>query len=290
MSDDEGEADDLRPDDSVESTPSDAPAIDAEDPQITDATVGEAASAESDDHPSEASPLAPDGKRFKQVWARAKAAEAKLQEEREAKARLEGELSVLKTAPKAETPKAEPRLTWAQLQTAIDNGQLTQTQALEYREETLKKELDAKWEAKLRQERETHSRVTTVSSELAQYRTVLPASVTPGTPERQKVEAAFVDLVQLGYDPQDPRTELLAARQAFGSIAVLKDKKAAAASPQGRETMQDMPANGKPKADAKDPLKTISAAQRTHYQRMIDRGMYKGWAEVREELAFVPPR
>ena len=280
----DGEIDELRPDDSVDPAPADAPAPDAEDPQIIDPAVDEAAPAESDDHPPEASPLAPEGKRFKQVWARAKAAEAKLQEEREAKARLEGELSVLKTAPKAEQPKAEPRLTWAQLQAAIDDGKITQTQAFEYREETLKKDLDAKWEAKLRQERETHTRVTTVSSELAQYRTVLPASVTPGTPERQKVEAVFLDLVQLGYDPQDPRTELLAARQAFGSIATLKDRKAAAALPQGRETMQDIPANGKPKSDAKDPLKTISAAQRTHYQRMIDRGMYKNWNEVRDEL------
>ena len=54
--------------------------------------------------------------------------------------------------------------------------------------------------------------------------------------------------------------------------------------------MQDIPASGKPKTDPKDPLKTITGEQRKYYQRMIDKGQYKGWAEVRDELAFVLPR
>jgi hypothetical protein len=54
--------------------------------------------------------------------------------------------------------------------------------------------------------------------------------------------------------------------------------------------MQDIAASGKPKPSEKDPLKDLSSSQRQHYQRMIDKGVYKGWAEVKEELAFVPPR
>ena len=54
--------------------------------------------------------------------------------------------------------------------------------------------------------------------------------------------------------------------------------------------MQDIATTGKPKADAKDPLKTITGEQRKYYQRMIDKGQYKGWADVREELTYTPKR
>lgn len=282
---------DLRPDDSAlpaTGTP-DAPHDDAA-PDLDDAgeTDSHTAGADRADEPA---PLEPNGTRFKQVWARAKSAESKLHEEREARARVEGELSALKATP--QTPvetKADPRLTWAQLQAGIEDGRISQAQAFDYRDETIKKEMEAKFDTKLKQDRETRDRGTTVHTELSQYRTLLPESVTPGTPERKKVEAAFLDLVQLGYDHMDPRTELLAARQAFGSVSLLKERQAAKSIPQERDTMQDIAAAGKPKPDAKDPLKTISSDQRKHYQRMIDRGMYKGWSEVREELQFVPPR
>ena len=110
MGDGEDNTDDLRPDDPVESPTEAAEAPHDEAPQAPDSTVDEAAPAEGADHPPADSPLAPGGARFKQVWARAKAAEAKLQEEREAKARLEGELSVLKTTPKVEPPKAKGKV------------------------------------------------------------------------------------------------------------------------------------------------------------------------------------
>src|SRR6185295_10146617 len=80
---------------------------DAPDAPNPDALADEGVPGETDAHP-----LAPEGKRFKQVYARAKDAETKLQQLREEKARLEGQLEATRTAPPVPEPKVEPRLTW----------------------------------------------------------------------------------------------------------------------------------------------------------------------------------
>lgn len=233
-------------------------------------------------------PLEPGGKRFNQVYARAKDAEARLQSERERAARLEGELEALKrtpTEPKTATP---PRYTAAQLQAMIDEGKATVGQVLAYQEETLKKELAAEVDKKVSETLSTHQRGSTVQTELNEYKTLVPEALQVGTPENQKVLKEFSYLVNLGYDRNDPRTEVLAARAAFGAVDSLKNKLSAKAIPTGRDTMQDTTASGKPKPSEKDPLKDLTARERQHYQHMIDRGVYSGWAEVKEELAFVP--
>jgi hypothetical protein len=118
----------------------------------------------------------------------------------------------------------------------------------------------------------------------------MPAILSVGTPERQKIEREFTYLVSLGYDAKDLRTELLACRTALGDIQQIKEKQLARDIPSQRGTMQDIPANGKPKTDGKDSLKAITASERKHYQHMIDIGQYKGWADVRAELDYTPKR
>jgi hypothetical protein len=266
-----------------------ASAFSDEPPAEPDAGVGTGPDTSGTTDPDDApapSPLEPGGVRFKQVYARAKDAETKLQELREEKARLEGQLEATRTQAPLPEPKPEPRLAWTQLEAGIAEGKITQAQALEYRDETLRQEFTRK----LHEERTTRDRHSTVSGELAQYKTLAPEILSGGTPERKRVEQEFTYLVSLGYDAKDLRTELLACRTALGDITSLKAKQSASQIPAGRTTMQDMAANGKPKPDAKDPLKAISGEQRQYYQRMIDRGHYKGWAQVREELTFTPKR
>jgi len=286
---DEKESDALRPDDSADQaqespepkTPYAAP--------ISDAAVG-ADDGQGDAGEAGASPLEPGGARFKQVWARAKTAEAEAQQLREAKARLEGQLEATRTAAPVTESKPEPRLTWAQLEAGIEEGKITRAQAMDYREESIRKELEVKFDNRLKNVLATHSRGATVQSEIEQYKSTVPEIKTKGTPERIKLEQEFSYLVSLGYDENDSRTELLACRTTFGDVKVAQERQAAKTTIQERDTMQDIPASGKPKPDAKDPLKTITGEQRKYYQRMIDKGQYKGWAEVREELAFVPQR
>lgn len=268
-----------------------AEAVKPDDVAETTATEGQhdAAEAESRD-PGTSHPLEPGGKRFSQVYARAKDAEAKLQSEREQRARLEGELAALKRAsaePKAETA---PRYTASQLQAMIDEGKATVGQVLAYQEETIKKELAATVEKKVAETLSTQHQGSTVEQELQQYRKLVPEALQGGTPENQRLLREMNYLVSLGHNGEDKRTALIAARAAFGDPESLKTKRAAKAIPTGRDTMQDTTASGKPKPSEKDPLKDLTARQRTHYQHMIDRGVYSGWAEVKEELAFVPKR
>lgn len=281
--------DQIRQDDPDSSAPQgqiDLPSEPIAEPDAPDAASDDTHPDEGAGGEGEPSPLEPGGKRFKQVYARAKDAESKLQELREAKARLEGQLEATRTAPAVPEPKVEPRLTWTQLEAGIADGKITQAQALEYRDETLRQEFDRK----LQEDRRTRDRSTTVSGELAQYKQVVPEILSPGTPERQRVEQEFTYLVNLGYDAKDLRTELLACRNVLGDIQKVKERREARNIPSGRSTMQDIAAPGKPKPDAKDPLKDLTGAERKHYQKMIDRGVYKGWSEVKEELLFVPPR
>jgi hypothetical protein len=289
MPDDEVPDADLRLDDPApqaqESPSADVPDTDSG----PDASVGEV-DEQRDESPHEPAPLEPGGKRFKQVYARAKTAEAQLQQEREARARLEGQLEATRTAPPVGEPKAEPRLTWTQLQAGIQDGKITEVQARDYDRETIKQELRVELNQRLDQELTVKTRTNTVQSQLDDYKATVPEILTPGTPERVKLQAEFDYLVRMGYDAKDPRTDLIALRTTFGDVKVAKERREAKTGIKERETMQDIANSGKPKSDAKDPLKTITGEQRKYYQRMIDKGQYKGWAEVREELAFVPPR
>lgn len=243
-----------------------------------------------DEGEPESKPIKPFEKRLSQLYARTKSAEATAQQLREEKARLEGQLEATRTAPPVVEPKAEPRLSWTQLQAGIQDGKITEVQARDYDRETIKQELRVELNQRLDQELTVKTRATTVQSQLDDYKTTVPEILTPGTPERVKLQAEFDYLVRMGYDAKDPRTDLIALRTTFGDVKVAKDRREAKTGIQERETMQDIPASGKPKQDEKDPLKNITSEQKKYYQRMIDRGQYKGWKEVREELSFVPPR
>jgi len=236
-------------------------------------------------------PLEPGGKRFNQVYARWKDADGKYHVERERAARLEGELEALRKQPAAAPAAATPaRYTGAQLQSYIDEGKITVGQALAYQEESLKLETSRLVDQKVEEKLSTATRQSTVQREVSRYQEAIPDITVPGTEARQKLEREYAYLVNMGYDARDPKTEVLAARAAFGDPDLIKQRQAARTITTGRDTMQDIAANGKPKPSEKDPLKDLSSSQRQHYQRMIDKGVYKGWAEVKEELAFVPPR
>lgn len=279
------EADEVQQDDSIVQAEADTVISDAASTAEPDA-VAEDIVGEGNQVEAEPDALTPGiKKRLNQLYARTKGAESENQQLREKTARLEGQLEATRAAPPVTEQKVEPRLTWTQLQAGIDDGKITLAQALDYRDETNQKALEAKFEQRLKEAQTTHSRGTTVQSEIAQYKSTVPGIVTVGSPERVKVEQEFAYLVNsMGYDQKDPRTELLACRNVFGDVKTAQARQTARTTIPERETMQDMPSNGKPKPDPKDPLKTITGEQRKHYQRMIDKGVYTGWGEVRDEL------
>ncbi len=261
----------------------------------TEAQGSDAAQAEVVEKPEKVHPLEPKGERFQQIYARNKDNEAKYHAERERAARLEGELAALKaiqTTPKEPEAPPEPKYTWKQLQAAIDKGDITLADAMEYKERQFKR--DAQQEAKrLADARATEDRkVSTVHAEHERFVKAVPEVRDQTSPEFAKVAQEFQYLVKtLGWDEKDPRTEVAALRQAFGDPDTYVERKKASAIPdKGRETMQEQAASSsastKPKP--KDPLDSLSPKQKEHYNHMLRRGVYKNWGEIRDELTFVP--
>ena len=232
-------------------------------------------------------PLEPEGDRFKQVWARAKKAEeraaqveAEVRTEREERIRLEERLKA-----KESTAAQQPQLTWDQLQAAVDAGTLTMAKAFEIRDQ----QLYDRWQRDQAARDDTNARLASTSTEMAEYKKLVPTVLTPGSDERRKVEQEFGYLVQRLGRPstkeQELSMELAAARAAFGDLDTLRTKQQLASKPLGREPYMDTSsAQRKAPETKKDFRSTLSAREVAHYERMMRKGRYPGgWDDVKKE-------
>ena len=257
---------------------------------VTEALVTEVASdaPESKDPPA----LEPGGERFKQVWARAKAAEAKLesqaselQREREERIRLEERTKVQEETAK----KAEPEWSWDQLEGAIADGKITRAWANDYREKVVEERATKKAEQRLEAKLSSTSQQTTVQGEMDRYKRAVPEVMQPGSAERVKVEREYTYLTQtLGY-PATRATELAAMRAAFGDTDTVERAAVAKTSTTKEAYQETQSSSHKPTGKTTDPVKGLDDRTRKHYEKMIERGRYSGWDAVREELAWERP-
>ena len=236
--------------------------------------------------------LEPGGDRFKQVWARAKTAEAdretlraELQREREERIRLE-ERSKVQEEHKA---KAEPEYTWDQLEGLIADGKITLGKAAAYREDLVSKRAVEKAKAEMQAELHTTSARTTVASELARYKQAMPEILQSGTPERLKVEREYAYLTQtLGY-PGTLATELAATRAALGDTDTV-ERLAQSKRGMTKESLEETHSSTKrPTAKGPDLVGKLSPREKVHYEKMITNGRYADWNEVKAELEWERP-
>ena len=280
----------------AETAVSTAPAMETAKPTDTSVVTSETA---------ETHPLEPGGDRFKEVWARAKSAEAERDKWKEQAIRHEERAKVL--AEKAPKP-AEQEFTWPQLQQMIDDGKVTLAQALEYRETKVAQRVTADAEARVRATQSATQKQAFVEQELRRYAEAIPSLSNLTSEERQRAEREFQFVLSVdGLDsaeslsPSDRRRyELKALRAAFGSVETATASRATDRETRAnRETYMETATGGGGTATAtkgKDPLKGITAREREHYERMIRKGRYSDpkysdpWDEVRAELAFEPPR
>lgn len=246
---------------------------------------------------TEPHPLEPGGKRFDQVWKRAKTAEERLQDEREQRIRLEERLKVLEeTKQTAETQAADAKVyTWDQLENWIADGRITRAQAAEYREELVRKQVARDADAKAQARVEAAQKTQTVNQSLWAYRNALPALTDRTSPERLRAEAEYAFLVQLHGAPRDTDQQLVyelsAYRAAFGDAGAIGKLRASQdASLRNQEGFVETGSPGKSPTGVKDDLvKGLSSREREHYERMFRTrpSMYpKGWDSVREELSW----
>ena len=248
-------------------------------------------------------PLEPEGERFKEVWARAKKAEASEKVEREARIRAEERAKVLEEMKTSAPTTQQPEYGWDQLQKWIDAGQITMAQALEYREKRVAEKVTADAQAKTRQELTQQQRTVFMDGEIEKFLKAIPSIHDLSSPERQRAEQEFAYLMtvdgitqpsQLDADTKK-RYDLKALRAAFGDPAAITSAQASDRQTRtNRETFMETSTSGGPHSSTwKDPLKNLTAHEREHYERMIKHGRYRdpngkksSWDLIREELTW----
>ena len=142
------------------------------------------------------------------------AADARAQAAEVERARLEGQAS--QTPAPAAPAKAPP--TRAQLQAAVDDGTISQsekdTEMARQDRETVKAEV----KAELTQEFDARDQARTIDTQHAAYMKLRPEIATPGSESRLRVTDEFNALVEMGLPKDAKATELAAMRAAFGSL------------------------------------------------------------------------
>lgn len=207
-----------------------------------------------------------------------------LKSEREARARLEGRVqatSEAKQKPAAEQPKVYSK---SELQYAVDAGTITQDQMDAYLEtqtrESIRKEMASQIETAKREMRTQAE----IEAEIDAYKETIPSIMEEGSEDRRRVESEFEKLIRLGL-PSNATTELLAVKAAFGPVPKRGTDKTAKA----RQTDQVGAGGGRAASSDKSssPLDAfdLSDRQRSYYEKMVDRGIYKSWDDVKAELS-----
>lgn len=230
-------------------------------------------------------PLEPGGDRFNQVWARSKKAEdearalrEELQREREERIRLEERQKA------KEEQTQEKEMTWAELESGIEQGRWTRDQAHEYKDKMAEKRL----ERKLRQEQQQQSVNGKFLSELGQYKAHIPDVMTHGSESRQKYERELSYMVrQLGM-PDNFATQVAAARAAFGDIDTVKSRKAAKETVTSKEPFQETHTPSRNRVETKDYSSTLQPHEKAHYEKMMRAGLYGSWDDVKAEREYKP--
>ena len=153
---------------------------------------------------------------LEQLKERANSLETRLQQAEIEKARLD-ERAKASAPPAGAAPKAAPVLTREQLQGAVDDGQITQsqmdTEILRQARETLRQELSQEFETKQVIAKQSEA----VQTQFDAYVKLRPDVKVDGSDDLKRVQAEIQALVGLGH-PHDMRTEVLAMRSVFGPV------------------------------------------------------------------------
>jgi hypothetical protein len=182
---------------------------------------------------------------------------------------------------------AQPEMTSAQLRQAVEEGRISEDQAEEIKFKQAEKRIRESVTAEVRSEHSAKELGTRVGEEIGRYNAVVPEIGDKASPQFKKLKTEFDYLVGLGHDPRDGRTELLAARAAFGPVQALEK----AGKPKGRETWQDTGGSAEDDhgSGGKDgPPRDMPAKNRDYYRDQIAKGAYSGWKEVAKEWSYKP--
>lgn len=170
-----------------------------------------------------------------------------------------------------------------QLQRAVDEGRITANDmadqlALQQREQLRVDMLNTMQE---------QQRTQKITQDLSQYDALVPGWRQEGTEANRRAVPEYARLLNMGF-PNSDATRLLALEHTFGSIQRIQEARATRV--RTNQERQTPPASGRrggapPSAQSqKDPLKLVSRGELNEYKQLINKGYYKNWNEVREEI------
>jgi hypothetical protein len=202
----------------------------------------------------------------------------------------------LNDAPSAAQSSSPPKVfSEAEIQAGIDDGTLTEAGAGQIRENQRQATLANNVVSTIENRAAAKEQAAVISGEVNKYIDAFPEVKVEGAAQREKVEKEFTDLVNIGYDKDDPRTELLALKSAFGPTSMLSRTSNITAHETHQEGGSGIGDNGASKAGDRqlgDPSSApagLTPRQHAHYEGLIQRGLMGNWNEVREELKYADP-
>lgn len=194
-------------------------------------------------------------------------------------ASLEGKLDGFLSAKAGDTEPGRKTYSKAQLDQSVAQGQITQEQADALLEQQREREIDEKVSKRVG-DATTKARIET---EIASYLEAVPAIRDEDSDVHHRVQQEFDALVALGDSDKSPATTLKAMRAVLGPPDRMKNGKRLAPETYGDTGGGEGGNDGGGDKDGAMP-KDLSPREKAHYTRLIDRGVYSGWAAVREEL------
>jgi len=188
--------------------------------------------------------------------------EARLQQEREERIRLE-----------ASTPKKEETYTREELLDMVAEEKITQLQADKLWEEQIEAKVTERVLGKVSQFDSSRQ----INHDLKEYKRLKPGIARNGSEEREKVAEEYRYLLSIGL-PDDVKTELTAVRNVFGPVDKLEKKIEL-------ETHQETGGGEEPLKKEHKVLKGMDQRQKDYYAARIGT-IYKDWDEVEKELNY----
>ena len=209
----------------------------------------------------------------------------KRQEAETRAAHAEGQVQGLSNRPNgSDAPK---EVSTAELRTAVDEGRMTEAEAEGIRDRQSERRIETKLTGKFEDVLSSRQMTERVGTEIGRYKTAVPEIADQDSVQFTKARGEFDYLVSLGHDPKDPRTELQAARAAFGSIESLE----AVGEKRPRETYSETGGGADPDDAGDDNSgwpKAMNADSRRYYQDLINKGVYSDRKAAVEEFSYKP--
>lgn len=209
--------------------------------------------------------------------------EQKLQEEREARIRLEERLAAAEAKaapPKKEEPPQE--FTRAQLREAVNEGTINEDQMEDIWAKQLRNQTRRDTEELLTKRDAVREKDTLVSTETQKYIDAYPGVAKQGSDDWQKVKKEYDFLIKLGDEHSDA-TQLKALRAAFGSSERVVSRNRAS---EFRETASETASPGGGGSRPVDIFNQIPQKYRAYYKGRYEEGQIS-LEDIKKDLPYM---